>query len=79
MKRAVFRGLGDIALVLWVVRADEDTVYVTDDTGIAEMAQVGQSGRIVGMAKERAFGYDGVGVTHGAVAEWDRLPPFSDG
>lgn len=77
MERAVFRCTGDVAVVLWVVRTTDDALYVTDDKGITELGQVGQSDRIVGMAKERAYYYDQSLVTHGDMADWERLAPFS--
>jgi hypothetical protein len=77
MEQAVFRCVGDVAAVLWVVRTTDDALYVTDDKGITELGQGGQSDRIVGMAKERAYRYDPSQVTHGDIADWSRLSPFS--
>jgi len=76
MERAVFRGLDDVAVVLWVVCTIDDVVYVTDDKGITEINQDGQSARIVGMAKERAYRYEPSEVTHGERVDWDRLSGF---
>ena len=75
MDRAVFRGLGDVAVVPWVVSVSDDYLYVTDDKGIADQNQTGHSDRIVGMAKERAYRYDPAMVTHGAECEcyWTHL------
>jgi hypothetical protein len=74
-EKAVFRGVGDVALVRWVISANSDTIQVTDDKGLADMQSAGITRRTLAVARRKAFRYD-ESIIDGEVQNWDKLRHF---
>lgn len=82
-QRAVFRGGGGVALVRWVVKVRGDVLYVTDDTGLAEIASHGDTRRKLGISRRIAFQWneaiqDGAVQQWGDLGEWQTWQPLPD-
>jgi len=68
----IVKDVRGVALIRWVVRADDRCVYLTDAEGLAAIERGEETPRVMGFPSEDVFCCE-LGIANGQRPDWSKL------